>query len=178
MIAATRKRPWYVRLARHLGSAVNVRSYAAEVPDGFIRQVDATFQIPEPGKGGTNPPTRDVIIRMNPDDARALAKQLNDSADAVDEQNQKHGNGAQYEGDYANVWSKNTRPTRYVPKLHARVTYHSDPGTSEEAQVVERTDEAVFVRPANSESVFRIPRTSGALSTRLTVGKDDWEDLT
>ncbi|MFE2934935.1 hypothetical protein [Streptomyces sp. NPDC059278] len=110
MIAATRKRPWFARLARHLSTAVNVRSYAAQVPDGFIRQVDLTFQIPEPGKGGTNPPMRDVIVRMNPDDARALADKLNATADTADSQNHQHRTGSQYAGDYANVWADTPSP--------------------------------------------------------------------
>lgn len=92
-----RKRPWYLRLRQHLATAISVTNYAANVPDGFTRQVTATFTMDEPGKGsGPNTPQRELIARFNPADARRFGLRMITQAEHAETQNLLHADGGQY----------------------------------------------------------------------------------
>lgn len=177
-----RKRTWFLGLVQTLGQAVNVASFATNRgEDGFIRQVRLTFTV-ENG-------SREVVARLNPDDARAYGRAIIDAADRADAQNAEQRNG----NAYLNHWTKNdhhvplglgilrSEPARRhpdyagrVPKLYAYGTYSRTSTESEEVQVMERTDEMVVVRPVDSDTQIEIPRTESDLHT-LTFADEDWE---
>lgn len=180
-MAQPRKRPWYARLPQHLGSAVKVRAYAAQNPDGFLRQVDITVQIPEPGRGGTNPPMRDVVIRMNPRDAQALARKLNTRAEDALGKNAQFNDGGDYTGDYADLWSPERTPrpfftpTRRVPRVGAQGHLYGLGGDSVEAQVLSVSDTHVTFR-FDGDKGKSLPRTDADLAAFHTAD-DNWETL-
>lgn len=90
------KRPWYLRLVETVSQTATVVSMAASVPDGFTRQVRLAFVMDEPGKGGTHPPQRDLHVRLNPNDADALALEMLSEAQRARRTNHQQGDGGQY----------------------------------------------------------------------------------
>lgn len=176
-----RKRTWFLGLMKTLGQAVNVASFATnQGEDGFIRQVRLTFTI-ENG-------SREVVARLNPRDARAYGQAIIDAADRALATNAEQKNGDAYVDHWVSAstlapvglgLSRNgsgRRPdyAERVPRLHTYGTYAHTSTDSEEVQVMERTEEAVVVRPLNSDTLIEVPRTESDLRT-LTFAEGDWE---
>jgi hypothetical protein len=105
-----RKRPWYARPPRFLNQATSVKGYAtADNEDGFTREVELHLTMDEPGKGGTTPPQREVIVRYTPADAVRAATQMIVRAHDALAKNRQHNDG----GGYTHHW--NDEPT--TPRL-------------------------------------------------------------
>lgn len=173
------KRPWYARLTRSLADTVTHRPYASLAEDGFTRQVQFTLQLPEPGKG-RNAALRDIILRLNPDDADALAAKLTEEAAAVRNANATQGDGGQYTGPCANIWPP-ANTTRRVPKTGTWGRLYAEPGGTgdfTEGLVTEVTATEVIISEGHTPpgNVVRLPRTDTDLS-RFVTDTDNWETL-
>lgn len=111
-----RKRTRFLELMPTLGQAVNVASFATQGNDGFSRQVRLGFT--------TESGSREVVARMNPDDARAYAEAIIDAANRADATNREQGTG----DAYVNHWAETGPPPRaWAPPAAPRTATRAVP---------------------------------------------------
>lgn len=89
------KNAWIARPRAYENETVNVEQAAALVPDGFTRDVILSQVIDEPGKGGTNPPRREIRTRLHSADAITLGLHLVENGISAEQRNAEDGTGAQ-----------------------------------------------------------------------------------
>jgi hypothetical protein len=89
------KNAWIARPRPYENETVSVERAAANVPDGFTRDVVLSQVIDEPGKGGTNPPRREIRTRMHAADAITLGIHLVENGINAEQRNAEEGAGAQ-----------------------------------------------------------------------------------
>ncbi|MEV6401275.1 hypothetical protein AB0M39_41980 [Streptomyces sp. NPDC051907] len=180
-----RLRPALVRLLpSRARPEVRIHKSTALVPEGFIRQVGLTFLMPDPNKGGQNPPLRTVTVLMNPHDARIIAAQMLADAGEADHQNEQDGEGGRYTGEYADVMPDpdGLRWTNRVPKVGAwgrlYASVDSGPDDFTEGLVMEVTDTEVRISEGHTPpgEHAAVPRTDADLA-RFVTDDDNWETL-
>lgn len=89
------KNAWIAAPRAYENETVSVESAAANVDDGFTRDVVLSQVIDEPGKGGRKPPRREIRTRLHSADAITLGLHLVENGVNAEQRNAEEGAGAQ-----------------------------------------------------------------------------------
>jgi hypothetical protein len=91
------KNPWMARPRTYENETVSVARGPAHTEHGYTRDVYLSQVINEPGKGGTNPPRREIVTRLHSDDAITLGLHLVENGISAERRNAADGEGGERE---------------------------------------------------------------------------------